>query len=235
MARYTQLNHKQRIVNRYKSLFCLVITYLYSQEQYLDRRSAIQQSNSYQRLTQYNREFMRGMEEMFTSELYRNNLVFCYDYRGRRYAIDSAEYKLLSPKDIADHNTFCGHCYRADLSKCYYQDTSLDCMREEPKINKQDMVMVNRIRTAVMKECNNCKYQDGRYCSWWKEKRKELPPCQISKAEQDNQKHTKQCPHTKNDILCVQYPDDPGCGCDPCLECDVYLNGRTNHNVRSVK
>jgi hypothetical protein len=64
---------------------------------------------------------MRGMEEMFVTELYRNNLVFCYDFQGKRYQIDSVEYKKLSPKDVADYSTFHGHCYRKDLTKCYYQ------------------------------------------------------------------------------------------------------------------
>lgn len=120
MARYTQLNHKQRVVQRYKSLFCLTGIYHFSQKQYLDRREEIQKSNSYQRLTFYNREFMRGMEEMFFAELYRNDLVFCYDYQGKRYAIDSTEYKAISPKEICDNHTFKGHCYRKDLTKCYY-------------------------------------------------------------------------------------------------------------------
>lgn len=121
MARYTQLNHKQRIISRYKDLFSITKAYHITQKRYLDRREEIQQSNSYQRLTNYNREFMRGMEEMFFVCLYRYHLVFCYDYQGKRYAIDSTEYKAFSPKDIADHNTFCGHCYRDDLSKCYYR------------------------------------------------------------------------------------------------------------------
>ena len=118
MARYTQLNHKERIVNQFKSLFCLTRTYYFSQKQYLERRGKIQESNSYKRLTQYNREFMRGMEEMFNAKLYRNDLVFCYDYQGKRYAIDSTEYKAISPKEICDNHTFKGHCYRKDLTKC---------------------------------------------------------------------------------------------------------------------
>jgi hypothetical protein len=119
MARYTQLNHKNRIKNRYHSLFSLTKAYCFSQAEYLKRRSEIQETNSYQRLTIYNREFMRGMEEIFFHELYQNDLIFCYDYQGKRYAIDSAEYKALSPKEVADNNTFCGHCYRKDLTKAY--------------------------------------------------------------------------------------------------------------------
>ena len=120
MSRYTtQSNHKQCIVNRYKDLFGLTRSYLWSQKEYLDRRSKIQDSNSYKRLTEYNREYMRGMETMFFDNLYRYDLIFCYDYDGRRYRIDSAEYKALSPKEVCDSNTFNGHCWRKDLTKVY--------------------------------------------------------------------------------------------------------------------
>ena len=126
MVRFTQLNHKQRVVSRYKDLFSMMKIYHLTQKQYLDRRSKIQESNSYQRLTNYNREFMRGMEEMFFACLYRYCLIFCYDYQGKRYAINSKEYKKLSPKDVVDHSTFNGHCYRDDLSKCYYEGKNIN-------------------------------------------------------------------------------------------------------------
>ena len=119
MSRYTQSNHKQRIVGRYKDLFILTKIRCFSQKQYLKRRSKIQQSNSYSKLTNYNREFMRGMEEIFIDNLYRNDLIFCYDYKSKRYRTDSKEYKELSPKEVADNSTFYGHCYRKNLSMHY--------------------------------------------------------------------------------------------------------------------
>ena len=45
-------------------------------------------------------------------------------------------------------------------------------------MNKEDMAMVKRIKLAVEKQCNKCEFQDGKYCSWWKEKRLGNPPCQ---------------------------------------------------------
>lgn len=119
MGQYTQLNHKQYIENKYKSLFCMARIYHYSQKEYLVRRSKIQATNSYQRLTQYNREFMRGTESMFFDDLYRNHLVFCYDYQGKRYRIDSVEYKALSPQLVCENSTFHGYCWKDNLEKAY--------------------------------------------------------------------------------------------------------------------
>ena len=119
MGQYTQLNHRQTIENRYKDLFNLTRSCCLSQRSYLDRRRTIQESNAYQRLTVYNREYMRGMESMFFLRLYQDDLIFCYDYQEKRYAIDTAEYKTLSPKEVADNSTFHGHCYRKDLTKAY--------------------------------------------------------------------------------------------------------------------
>ena len=62
---------------------------------------------------------MRGMESVFIDSLYRYDLVFCYDYNGKRYRIDSTEYKKLSPKDVCDSSTFHGHCWKKDLTKEY--------------------------------------------------------------------------------------------------------------------
>lgn len=45
-------------------------------------------------------------------------------------------------------------------------------------MRKQDKEMADRIRVAVEKECAGCEYQDGKYCSWWQEKREGRPPCQ---------------------------------------------------------
>lgn len=45
-------------------------------------------------------------------------------------------------------------------------------------MNKEDKAMVKRIKLAVEKQCNGCEFQDGKYCSWWKEKRIGRPPCQ---------------------------------------------------------
>ncbi len=120
MARFTQLNHKEAVKNQYKNLFRQTRMYLLSQKDYLEYRSKIQESNSYKRLTQYNREFMRGMEEVHRDNLYQTDLVFCYDYKGKRYAIDSIEYKAISPSEICENHTFKGHCYRKDLNKCYF-------------------------------------------------------------------------------------------------------------------
>jgi hypothetical protein len=115
----TQLNHKQRVVNRYKDLFGTTKAFYFSQKEYLKRRHDIQTGNSYRRLTIYNREFMRGMEEMFFANLYRYDLIHCYDYQGKRYAIDTPEYKALNPCEVSENNTFHGHCWRKDLNKQY--------------------------------------------------------------------------------------------------------------------
>ncbi len=45
-------------------------------------------------------------------------------------------------------------------------------------MNKEDMARAKRIKLAVEKQCSKCKFQDGRYCSWWEEKRPSPPPCQ---------------------------------------------------------
>lgn len=42
----------------------------------------------------------------------------------------------------------------------------------------KDKGMAKRIRDAVEKECADCEFQDGKYCSWWTKKQSKQPPCQ---------------------------------------------------------
>ena len=48
-------------------------------------------------------------------------------------------------------------------------------------MNKEDQEMVDRIRAAVEKECNGCKFQDGKHCNWWQTNTAGKPPCQMEK------------------------------------------------------
>lgn len=42
-----------------------------------------------------------------------------------------------------------------------------------------DKAMINRIKLVAEKQCNKCKYQEGKYCSWWRDKgQNKIPPCQ---------------------------------------------------------
>lgn len=91
-----------------------------------------------------------------------------------------------------------------------------------------------RVKEEAIK-CNGCQYQDGKYCSWWKQKREGLPPCQsmsVAEGEEINPKYNKPCEHNP-EIKCVQpfvnwLNPAGGCECDPCEGC---INGRTKGTV----
>ena len=47
--------------------------------------------------------------------------------------------------------------------------------------------------------------------------------------EAENQLYTKPCPYNKA-VPCVQYPET-GCGCDPCVECEVRFQAGGNKDA----
>ena len=125
MARFTQLNHKKRVQSQYRDLFGSVVCFKISHKDYLNRRAKIQSRNSYNKLTNYNREYIRGMEELFldtlTGHLFGQKppIVFCYDIGGVRYDISTKEYKAIDPCRINSEHTFSGFCWKVDTSKVW--------------------------------------------------------------------------------------------------------------------
>jgi hypothetical protein len=120
MGQNTQFNHRETIVSAYRYLFHCTEFYCFTQEEYLAKRKNIRSRNSYKRLTIYNQEYLRGMERMFFFNLYKDKLIYCYDFEGKRYRIDSADYKKLSPCDVSKSATWGGHCWKKDISKHYF-------------------------------------------------------------------------------------------------------------------
>ena len=45
-------------------------------------------------------------------------------------------------------------------------------------------------------------------------------------AEDENEKYNLPCPY-KPEIKCVQIPDEGGCGCDWCKECENKIKEKT--------
>ena len=138
MARYTQLNHKTRIKQQYRDLFSRVVSFKLSHKQYLEYRSKIQSTNSYKRLTNYNRDYIRGMEELFLDQLtghyfgQKPPIVFCYDIDGVRYDTTTKEYKAISPCRVNTDHTFKGHCWKDDTSRVWYQHTMITAGQPKP-------------------------------------------------------------------------------------------------------
>ena len=77
----------------------------------------------WKKLTRYNREYCRGILAAFDRQcshgtaVSKSLLVFCYDYHGKRYAIDTKAYKRIKPQNICEQYTWCGYCWRTDLNK----------------------------------------------------------------------------------------------------------------------
>ena len=72
------------------------------------------------RLPQWAQRQLTGARDSLVELAYRQDLVFAYDYNGKRYTVDSEEYKKLSPREVSENATFSGDVWRHDLDKVWY-------------------------------------------------------------------------------------------------------------------
>ena len=101
------------------------VRHMITHREFLDRLSKIWSGGAYKKLRRYDRERMNGILDHFNRTInygvygQKSMLVFCYDCNGRRYAIDPKSYKRIKPINIYQRATWCGFCWRADLSKIH--------------------------------------------------------------------------------------------------------------------
>jgi hypothetical protein len=72
----TQYNHWQRAKSALSDLYMSAKIYRLTHAQILERRSKLFESNSYRRLTTYYVGYMRGLDDAYMADIWRNHVVW---------------------------------------------------------------------------------------------------------------------------------------------------------------
>jgi hypothetical protein len=114
-----QIDIQHRMVERISTLLCTTVDCRRSQAAHLaEYTRALNEMPK--GVTRYVREYLRGYHDRGLRQIETQHVVFCYDVRGQRYAIDSDEYRELLPSVVSERHSWCGFCWRADTSRVWF-------------------------------------------------------------------------------------------------------------------
>lgn len=72
----TQYNHFTAVKSQLGSIFSQAVAYRLSHARILEKLSELYQTNSYQRLTTYYHGYIRGLEDGYMADIWRNHVVW---------------------------------------------------------------------------------------------------------------------------------------------------------------
>ena len=119
MRLQSSLHYRLLYTERLKNLYDNVGRFHWSHEFLLEKRKEHIFDETYKKLPQWVKTYLSGYEQAL-QEQHRKLLVFSYEVKGTRLAIDSTEYRKYNPQYIHKHCSHTGaFAYREDVSKTY--------------------------------------------------------------------------------------------------------------------
>jgi len=74
--------------------------FYWSHGEYLKHKVEWMSGDSYKSAPRWVHSKLEGFEQARLALIWRHKVVFSYEYKGQRYAIDTAEYRKICPREI---------------------------------------------------------------------------------------------------------------------------------------
>jgi hypothetical protein len=103
----TNLKRQKRLADQLCNLFDNLRRFHWSHDFYLEARGKLYDSEDYRKSPRWLQEYLSGVEFGLMREVWRG-VVFSYEVRGKRLAIDSDAYRKVSPQYVSKHCTESG-------------------------------------------------------------------------------------------------------------------------------